>query len=64
MPASVATTPEHATAQSTLPATTDSTPWQWLVEQGDPNNEAPERIGERALAIYRERIEGADSLSP
>jgi len=36
--------------------------WQWLVEQGERTNEAPERIGERALAIYRARIEGADSL--
>jgi hypothetical protein len=37
--------------------------WQWLVEQGERTNEAPERIGERALAIYRARIEGADSIS-
>ncbi len=37
--------------------------WEWLVEQGERTNEAPERIGERALAIYRARIEGADSLS-
>lgn len=36
--------------------------WEWLVEQGERTNEAPERIGERALAIYRARIEGADSI--
>ena len=36
--------------------------WEWLVEQGERTNEAPERIGERALALYRARIEGADSI--
>ncbi len=35
--------------------------WQWLVEQGERTNEAPDRIGERALATYRARIEGVDS---
>jgi hypothetical protein len=37
--------------------------WHWLVEQGERTNEAPDRIGERAMATYRARIEGADSLS-
>ena len=37
--------------------------WEWLVGQGERTNEAPERIGERALAMYRARIEGADSTS-
>jgi uncharacterized integral membrane protein len=36
--------------------------WQWLVEQGKRTNEPPERIGERAIAVYQARIEGADSL--
>lgn len=35
--------------------------WQWLVEQGERTNEAPERIGERAIANYREKIEGSDA---
>ncbi len=38
--------------------------WQWLVEQGDRTNEPPERIGERAIAIYRARIAGTDSMTP
>ena len=37
--------------------------WEWLVAQGELTNEAPERIGERALATYRARIEGTDSSS-
>lgn len=35
--------------------------WQWLVEQGKRTNEPPERIGERAIAVYQARIEGSDS---
>lgn len=35
--------------------------WQWLVEQGRRTNEPPERIGERAIAVYQARIEGLDS---
>lgn len=27
--------------------------WEWLVERGEETNEAPERIAERALAMYR-----------
>jgi hypothetical protein len=27
--------------------------WEWLVERGEEANEAPERIAERALAMYR-----------
>ena len=34
--------------------------WEWLVDQGELTNEAPERIGERALATYRARVEGAE----
>ncbi len=37
--------------------------WDWLVEQGRRTNEAPERIGERAIAAYQARIEGTDSLT-
>ncbi len=37
--------------------------WQWLVEQGDRTNEAPDRIGERAIAVYRARITGTESMS-
>ena len=37
--------------------------WQWLVEQGERTNEPPERIGERAIAVYRARIAGTDSMS-
>lgn len=37
--------------------------WGWLVEQGRRTNEAPERIGERAIAAYQARIEGSDSIS-
>ena len=29
--------------------------WEWLVDQGELTNEAPERIGERALASTRAR---------
>ncbi len=36
--------------------------WEWLIDQGELTNEAPERIGERALATYRARIEGADVI--
>ena len=36
--------------------------WEWLVDQGDLTNEAPERIGERALATYRARVEGVDLI--
>ena len=35
--------------------------WQWLVEQGKRTNEPPERIGERAIAVYQARIEGTDT---
>lgn len=34
--------------------------WQWLVEQGESTNEPPERIGERAVAIYRAHIEATN----
>jgi hypothetical protein len=27
--------------------------WQWLVAKGEETNEAPERIAERAVAMYR-----------
>ena len=37
--------------------------WEWLVEQGERTNEAPQSIGERAVAIYRARIEGTESMS-
>lgn len=37
--------------------------WQWLVEQGERTNEPPERIGERAIATYRARMVGSDSLT-
>jgi hypothetical protein len=37
--------------------------WQWLVEQGERTNEPPERIGERAIATYRARIAGTDSMT-
>ena len=36
--------------------------WQWLVEQGDRTNESPDRIGERAIAIYRARVTGTDGV--
>ena len=36
--------------------------WQWLVEQGERTNEPPERIGERAIAVYRARIAGTDAM--
>jgi len=35
--------------------------WQWLVDQGESTNEPPERIGERAIALYRARIEDPGS---
>ena len=37
--------------------------WEWLVDQGERTNEAPEGIGERAIASYRARIEGTDSMT-
>lgn len=37
--------------------------WEWLVDQGERTNEAPERIGERAIATYRARIDGTDSMT-
>ncbi|MCP3974712.1 MAG: hypothetical protein GY720_09490 [bacterium] len=37
--------------------------WEWLEDQGERTNEAPESIGERAIATYRARIEGADSIT-
>lgn len=37
--------------------------WAWLVEQGQRTNEAPERIGERAIASYQARIEGTEPLA-
>lgn len=37
--------------------------WQWMVEQGERTNEPPERIGERAIAIYRARITGAEGAA-
>jgi len=37
--------------------------WQWLVDQGERTNEAPESIGERAIATYRARLEGSESIS-
>ena len=37
--------------------------WEWLAAQGQLTNEAPERIGERALATYRARIEGSDAMT-
>jgi len=33
--------------------------WEWLTDQGERTNETPESIGERAIAIYRARLEGA-----
>jgi hypothetical protein len=38
--------------------------WQWLVEQGKRTNEPPERIGERAIAMYQTRVEGSDADLP
>lgn len=38
--------------------------WQWLVEQGKRTNEPPERIGERAIAVYQARVEGTDHGTP
>ena len=37
--------------------------WEWLVDQGERTNESPEGIGERAIATYRARIEGTDSMT-
>ena len=37
--------------------------WQWMVEQAERTNEPPERIGERAIAIYRARITGAETAA-
>jgi hypothetical protein len=37
--------------------------WEWLVDQGERTNESPQGIGERAIATYRARIEGADSMT-
>ncbi len=37
--------------------------WEWLSAQGEMTNEAPERIGERAIATYRARIEGSDAMT-
>ena len=37
--------------------------WEWLTDQGERTNETPESIGERAIAIYRARLEGTDSMS-
>lgn len=37
--------------------------WEWLEDQGERTNESPESIGERAIATYRARIEGADSIT-
>jgi hypothetical protein len=33
--------------------------WEWLTDQSERTNETPESIGERAIAIYRARLEGA-----
>ena len=30
--------------------------WDWLVEQGEFTNEAPERVAERAVSAYRARV--------
>ncbi len=30
--------------------------WDWLVEQGELTNEAPERVAERAVSAYRARV--------
>ena len=30
--------------------------WDWLVEQGELTNEAPERVAERAVSAYRSRV--------
>lgn len=37
--------------------------WEWLVDQGERTNESPEGIGERAIATYRARIEGTESMT-
>jgi len=37
--------------------------WEWLVDQGERTNESPKAIGERAIATYRARIEGTDSMT-
>ncbi|MEA2003198.1 MAG: hypothetical protein U9N84_15090 [Actinomycetota bacterium] len=36
--------------------------WEWLTDQGERTNETPESIGERAIAIYRARLEGASPV--
>lgn len=36
--------------------------WQWLVEQGERTNEPPERIGERAIAMYQARVAGNEAM--
>ena len=30
--------------------------WDWLVDQGELTNEAPERVAERAVSAYRARV--------
>lgn len=30
--------------------------WDWLVEQGELTNQAPERVAERAVSAYRSRV--------
>ncbi len=30
--------------------------WDWLVEQGELTNKAPERVAERAVSAYRARV--------
>ena len=32
--------------------------WEWLNQQADETNEVPNRIAERALAQYRQEVEG------
>lgn len=32
--------------------------WQWLEEQAEETNESPNRLTERAVAAYRDRLEG------
>lgn len=32
--------------------------WEWLVEQAEDTNESPSRLAERAVAAYRDRLEG------
>lgn len=47
---------QHAARDGSLRVRRDL--WEWLVAQSGETNEPPARLAERALAAYRDRLEG------